>query len=112
MKTKKKLGLMVAATVLGTVAIVGFTPDLINASSESQLDTNQAQVTEEELPASLRAGHPDEIYVKDYGVFVKVDPTEISYPDENVVDNELKVTSETTAIVAYDAAYVKTRDWK
>lgn len=107
---KKKLGLLMAATVLGTVAIVSFTPNLTEASSNS----SQVQFTKEELPASLRAdsGHPDVIYVKDYGVFVKSDSNEVDYNKKEVVNVVDEVTDDTNVIVALDATYIKQSDWK
>jgi|GEM_PF-2296530 len=108
--SKKALGLLMAATVLSTVAIAVFTPNLTEASSSS----SQLDVSKEELPASLRyaSEHPDEIYVKDHGVFVKVNSNEVGYSEQNVVDDVRKVTDETNVIVAYDATYIKKSDWK
>ncbi|PZT54095.1 hypothetical protein [Paenibacillus silvae] len=69
----------------------------------------------EPLPASLLydSEHPDEIHVKDYGVFVKSKKSDIDYSGEMVVAHDVQqVTKETTLIVAYDAQYIKQREWK
>lgn len=68
------------------------------------------EILAEDLPESLRydSNHPDIIYVKDCGVFEKVDSSLIDYGEEEVVVDDIqKVTDKTNVIVAYEAIYVK-----
>lgn len=67
------------------------------------------------LPESLTYdfNHPDVIYVKDCGIFEKVDSSLVDYGEEEVVvDDVQKVTDKTNVIVAYDTTYIKKGEWE
>lgn len=73
------------------------------------------EISGEDLPASLRydSKHPDVIYVKDCGVYEKVDSILVDYGEQEVVfDDVQKVTDKTNVIIAYDATYVKKGEWE
>ncbi|MEC0127155.1 hypothetical protein [Paenibacillus pabuli] len=107
---KKILTSILAATVIGATAIAG--TSLIQASGDNVTDSKYT--SNDTLPANLKydSDHPDEIYVKDHGVFVKVDSNKIDYNKKEVVYDVQKVTDNTSVIVAYDETYLKKSDWK
>nr|WP_154892613.1 hypothetical protein [Paenibacillus xylanexedens] len=106
---KKILTSILAASVIGATAIAG--TSLIQASGDNV--ANSKYTSNEILPANLKydSEHPNEIYVKDHGVFVKVDSNKVDYNKNEVVNDVQKVTDDTSVIVAYDATYIKKSEW-
>ncbi|WP_458126560.1 hypothetical protein [Paenibacillus sp. Z3-2] len=94
------------------VAVIGMIP-ATEISTTTIAESHE--ISGEDLPESLRydSKHPDVIYVKDYGVFEKVDSSLTDYGKEEVVVDDLqRVTDKTNVIVAYDATYVKKGEWE
>ncbi|OMF17561.1 hypothetical protein BK131_06270 [Paenibacillus amylolyticus] len=94
------------------VAVIGMIP--VTAIPTTTVAESH-EILGEDLPESLRydSNHPDVIYVKDCGVFEKVDSSLIDYGEEEVVvDDVQKVTDKTNVIVAYDATYIKKGEWE
>ncbi|WP_426332923.1 hypothetical protein ACN9MH_17180 [Paenibacillus silvae] len=101
--------------VLFTVTLMGVTFDGTSKMQASGDDMSRSYTDlMEPLPASLvyDSEHPDEIYVKDCGVFVKSKKPYIDYSGMVVAHDVQQVTKETTLIVAYEAQYIKQREWK
>ncbi|WP_411736214.1 hypothetical protein [Paenibacillus sp. M2] len=94
------------------IAVIGMAPvTAISTTTVAELH----EISGEDLPESLRydSNHPDVIYVKDCGVFEKVDSSLIDYSEEEVVVDDIqKVTDKTNVIVAYEAIYVKKGEWE
>ncbi|WP_427051495.1 hypothetical protein [Paenibacillus sp. TC-CSREp1] len=112
---RKKWMLSTSTAVLFSVILLAVTFD-DNSKMQASGDDMRKSYTDlmEPLPASLvyDSEHPDEIYVKDCGVFVKSKKPFIDYSGMVVVHDVQQVTKETTLIVAYEAQYIKQREWK
>ncbi|OMF00349.1 hypothetical protein BK124_11905 [Paenibacillus amylolyticus] len=102
---KKILAVLLIVAVIGMIPVTAISTTMVAESHE---------ISGEDLPESLRydSNHPDIIYVKDCGVFEKVDSSLIDYGEEVVFDDIQKVTNKTNVIVAYDATYVKKGEWE
>jgi hypothetical protein len=101
--------------VLFSFILVGVTFDSTSKLQAFRDDMSRSYTDlMEPLPASLvyDSEHPDEIYVKDCGVFVKSKKPYIDYSGMVVVHDVQQVTKETTLMVAYEAQYIKQREWK
>ncbi|MCF7754916.1 hypothetical protein KQ941_10735 [Paenibacillus xylanexedens] len=93
------------------IAVIGMAP--VTAISTTTV-AESYEILGEDLPESLRydSNHPDIIYVKDCGVFEKVDSSLVDYGEEVVFDDLQKVTDKTNVIVAYDTTYIKKGEWE
>jgi len=103
---KKIWASLLIVAVIGMIPVTAIPTTMVAESHE---------ILGEDLPESLRydSNHPDVIYVKDCGVFEKVDSSLIDYGEEEiVVDDVLKVTDKTNVIIAYDATYIKKGEWE
>jgi len=98
------------AVVIGTTVITG--TSMIQASESNTIDSHE--VSTDSLPANLQydSQHPDEIYIKDCGVFVKADSNPVDLHGKDVIYDAQEVTDKTEVIIGYDATYVKIRDWE
>ncbi|PQP81084.1 hypothetical protein C0Q44_21830 [Paenibacillus sp. PCH8] len=104
---RKKIGIsLLVVAVIGMISVTEISTTTVAESHE---------ISGEDLPASLKydSNHPDVIYVKDCGVFEKVDSSLIDFGEEEVVVYDIqKVTYKTNVIVAYDATYIKKSEWE
>ncbi|WP_440119060.1 hypothetical protein [Paenibacillus sp. QZ-Y1] len=101
-------------TSLLMVALMGMISVPVTGTSMTTTVAESYEISGETLPDNLRydSEHPDIIYVKDCGVFKKVDSSVVDYSEEVVVDDIQKVTDQTNVIVAYDATYIKKGEWE
>ncbi|PYE49264.1 hypothetical protein HUB98_03620 [Paenibacillus barcinonensis] len=113
MRTKCMLSTITAVIV--SVILLGVTFDRTSKMQTSE-DDMRRHYTDlmEPLPASLvyDSEHPDEIYIKDCGVFVKTKEVLNDYSGMVVAHDVQQVTKETTILVAYDGQYIKQSEWK
>ncbi|MDT9718451.1 hypothetical protein QVE09_06045 [Paenibacillus sp. ClWae2A] len=81
------------------VAVIGMIP-VTEVSTTMVAESHE--ISGEELPESLRydSNHPDIIYVKDCGVYEKVDSSLVDYAEEEIVFDDLqKVTDKTNELL-------------
>ncbi|WP_342551469.1 hypothetical protein [Paenibacillus sp. FSL R7-0652] len=106
----RKSRLIILAALTFGVILLGST-SLIQANDRTEISDYSSSM--ESVPASLMydSEHPDEIYVKDCGVFVKMERPIMDYSGMIVAHDLQQVTKETAVIFANGDQYLKQKGW-